>query len=84
MSEAPISPSLKDNPLCSDWLTFSENGRVTLKTAKVEIGQGILTALFRLPPPLLIRHTDKTDGRHLATPVSDCPNPRPEDLPATS
>ncbi|MFT5509657.1 MAG: hypothetical protein ACI89J_002744, partial [Hyphomicrobiaceae bacterium] len=37
MSAQTISPSLTDNPLCSDWLTFEADGRVTLKTGKVEI-----------------------------------------------
>ena len=72
MSEAPISPSLKDNPLCSDWLTFSENGRVTLKTAKVEIGQGILTALVQIAADELDIPPGKFDvisGHTVAGPV---------------
>lgn len=42
------SPSLVDNPDCTDWLDLSQDGRVLLKTGKVEIGQGILTALVQI------------------------------------
>ena len=48
MSALRSSPSLQDNPLCTDWLDLSQDGEVTLKTAKVEIGQGILTALVQI------------------------------------
>ncbi len=48
MTTAPVSPSLTDNPLCSDWLEFTADGRVLLKTGKVEIGQGITTALVQI------------------------------------
>lgn len=61
MSTATISPSLKDNPLCSDWLAFEDNGRVTLKTAKVEIGQGILTALVQIAADELDIPPDRFD-----------------------
>ena len=45
MTTPSISPSLDANPLISDWFVFHETGRVTLKSGKVEIGQGVLTAL---------------------------------------
>ena len=48
MSAARPSPSLDANPLISDWLVFHADGRVTLKTGKVEIGQGVLTALVQI------------------------------------
>ena len=48
MSALQSSPSLQKNPLCTDWLDLSQDGKVTLKTAKVEIGQGILTALIQI------------------------------------
>ncbi len=48
MSALQSSPSLIVNPLCTDWLDLSQDGRVVLKTAKVEIGQGILTALVQI------------------------------------
>ena len=48
MIELTSSPSLDDNPLCTDWFDFSTDGRVLLRTGKVEIGQGILTALVQI------------------------------------
>jgi nicotinate dehydrogenase subunit B len=42
------SPSLDDNPRCSDWIDLGREGRVTVKTGKVEIGQGIVTALAQI------------------------------------
>ena len=41
------SPSLKVAPLVSDWLSF-DGDRVTLRSGKVEIGQGIGHALIRI------------------------------------
>ncbi len=61
MSAQTISPSLTDNPLCSDWLTFEADGRVTLKTGKVEIGQGILTALVQIAADELDISPDRFD-----------------------
>src|SRR5215218_5823653 len=37
--------SLASNPRLADWLRINANGTVTASTGKVEIGQGILTAL---------------------------------------
>ncbi len=48
MIEVTASPSLGDNPNCSDWLDLSRPGKVVLRTGKVEIGQGILTALVQI------------------------------------
>jgi nicotinate dehydrogenase subunit B len=48
MIEVSASPSLADNPNCADWLDLSEDGKVLLRTGKVEIGQGILTALVQI------------------------------------
>src|SRR3954469_818550 len=44
---APIKlpGSLASNPRLADWLRINANGTVTASTGKVEIGQGILTAL---------------------------------------
>jgi CO/xanthine dehydrogenase Mo-binding subunit len=61
MSTTAASPSLTDNPLCSAWLDFSADGRVTLKTAKVEIGQGILTALVQIAADELDISPDRFD-----------------------
>jgi len=43
-----LPQSLIDNPLLSQWVAFEEPGRVRIATGKVEIGQGILTALTQI------------------------------------
>lgn len=48
MSTIPTSPSLADNPRCSDWIDLSREETVVLKSGKVEIGQGIATALIQI------------------------------------
>ena len=49
---APSPPklpvSLAANPRLSSWLKFSHNGHVTVSPGKVEIGQGIVTALAQI------------------------------------
>lgn len=48
MSTIASSPSLTENPRCSDWIDLSRTGTVILKSGKVEIGQGITTALVQI------------------------------------
>ena len=48
MSTIASSPSLTDNPRCCDWIDLSRPGTVVLKSGKVEIGQGITTALVQI------------------------------------
>ena len=43
-----LPQSLIDNPILSQWIAFEEQGRVRVGTGKVEIGQGILTALTQI------------------------------------
>src|SRR5438445_13618944 len=49
---APSSPALPvsvaANPKLSSWLKFSSTGQVTVSPGKVEIGQGIVTALAQI------------------------------------
>jgi CO/xanthine dehydrogenase Mo-binding subunit len=40
--------SLADNPRLDQWIAFEDDGRVRLSTGKVEIGQGVLTALAQI------------------------------------
>ncbi len=40
--------SLETNPALSQWLTINADATVTVRTGKVEIGQGILTALVQI------------------------------------
>ncbi|MCC2632577.1 MAG: molybdopterin-binding domain of aldehyde dehydrogenase family protein [Ramlibacter sp.] len=46
MSELPAN--LKTNPRLSNWLTIDPRGRVEVRSGKVELGQGITTALARI------------------------------------
>jgi CO/xanthine dehydrogenase Mo-binding subunit len=52
MTKAPPSPSLPvslaANPLLSSWIRFSAEGHVKVSPGKVEIGQGIVTALAQI------------------------------------
>lgn len=43
-----LPQSLIDNPALSQWVSFAEKGRVRVFSGKVEIGQGILTALTQI------------------------------------
>jgi CO/xanthine dehydrogenase Mo-binding subunit len=43
-----LPQSLIDNPILSQWIAFEQPGRVRVATGKVEIGQGILTALTQI------------------------------------
>ena len=43
-----LPQSLIDNPILSQWVGFEQHGRVRIATGKVEIGQGILTALTQI------------------------------------
>src|SRR6476620_7433663 len=48
-SAAPGLPvSLAANPILSSWVRFSPEGQVIISPGKVEIGQGILTALAQI------------------------------------
>jgi nicotinate dehydrogenase subunit B len=43
-----LPPSLAANPVLSSWVQFSSQGHVALSPGKVEIGQGIVTALAQI------------------------------------
>jgi CO/xanthine dehydrogenase Mo-binding subunit len=47
-SPPKLSVSLAANPKLSSWLKFSSAGQVTVSPGKVEIGQGIVTALAQI------------------------------------
>lgn len=42
------SPSLETNPRLASWLTIDSGGRVLVRSGKVELGQGVLTALAQI------------------------------------
>lgn len=44
----PFGNSLKANPLLSQWIGFDGEGHVEVRVGKVELGQGILTALGQI------------------------------------
>jgi len=48
MPPPKLPVSLAANPKLSSWLKFSADGRVTVSPGKVEIGQGIVTALAQI------------------------------------
>jgi nicotinate dehydrogenase subunit B len=43
-----LPPTLAANPRLSDWVAFDADGTVTVRSGKVEIGQGVLTALAQI------------------------------------
>jgi nicotinate dehydrogenase subunit B len=46
--DAPLPGSLQTNPRLSQWLRFRPDGIVEVSSGKVEIGQGILTAIAQI------------------------------------
>jgi nicotinate dehydrogenase subunit B len=44
----PLPPSLAANPKLSSWISFLPEGQVQVSPGKVEIGQGIVTALAQI------------------------------------
>jgi CO/xanthine dehydrogenase Mo-binding subunit len=45
---APLPGPLQDNPRLDRWLAFPSPGRVTVLTGRVELGQGVLTAIAQM------------------------------------
>jgi CO/xanthine dehydrogenase Mo-binding subunit len=48
MTGGQPNPSLTANPVLSTWLTISDAGIVEVRSGKVELGQGVLTALAQI------------------------------------
>ncbi len=48
VTSSALPPSLKANPRLSSWVVFSRDGHVSVSPGKVEIGQGIVTALAQI------------------------------------
>src|SRR5580698_5913230 len=52
MTTKPVAPSLPPslaaNPKLSSWISFASDGQVIVSPGKVEIGQGIVTALAQI------------------------------------
>jgi nicotinate dehydrogenase subunit B len=64
--------SLAANPLLSSWLEFTDDERVILKIGKVELGQGIVTALAQIAAEELT--VDWRRMRPLAAATGDSPD----------
>jgi CO/xanthine dehydrogenase Mo-binding subunit len=46
---APVLPgTLNDNPVLERWVSFPAPGKVTVNTGRVELGQGVLTAMAQV------------------------------------
>ncbi len=72
MSRPPALPAtLAANPLLAAWLDFTEPGVVTIRSGKVEYGQGVWTALTQIAAEEL----DVDLGRVLIAPVSTATSP---------
>jgi nicotinate dehydrogenase subunit B len=48
MSDAMLPPLLQANPRLDQWVGFPAPGRVRVSTGRVEIGQGVLTAMLQI------------------------------------
>jgi CO/xanthine dehydrogenase Mo-binding subunit len=48
MSASSLPPLLADNPRLAQWVAFPSEGSVTVFTGRVEIGQGVLTAMIQI------------------------------------
>jgi nicotinate dehydrogenase subunit B len=71
MSDAAASlpPLLADNPRLDRWVGFPERGRVRVSTGRVEIGQGVLTAMIQIAaeelevaPERILLHAGDTEA----------------------
>ena len=48
MNTAVLPRLLADNPSLDRWVTFPAPGKVTIGTGRVELGQGVLTAMTQI------------------------------------
>ena len=70
MSASPsLPPLLEANPRLDQWVQFPSPGHVTVSTGRVEIGQGVLTAMLQIAaeeldvaPGHILLQTGDTDG----------------------
>jgi CO/xanthine dehydrogenase Mo-binding subunit len=58
-----LPPLLKENPRLDQWIRFETPGRVTVSTGRVEIGQGVLTAMMQIAADELDVSPDRIDLR---------------------
>ncbi len=67
-AQPPVPPLLAANPRLDRWVGFPGPGRVTVSTGRVEIGQGVLTAMLQIAaeeldvaPERILLQTGDTD-----------------------
>lgn len=48
MNAPVLPPILNDNPVLERWVAFPSAGKVTINTGRVELGQGVLTAMLQV------------------------------------
>src|SRR5262245_44070619 len=67
-TQPTVPPLLAANPRLDRWVGFPEPGRVTVSTGRVEIGQGVLTAMLQIAaeelevaPERILLQTGDTD-----------------------
>ena len=48
MSAQPLPAVLLDNPRLDQWVSFRTDGKAVVSTGRVEIGQGVLTAMLQI------------------------------------
>jgi CO/xanthine dehydrogenase Mo-binding subunit len=48
MSKPGLPTSLKDNPSLTRWVHFQDDGTVRVATGRVEMGQGVVTAMWQI------------------------------------
>src|SRR5258708_38956467 len=64
MSASPtLPPLLAANPRLDQWVRFPSPGHVTVSTGRVEIGQGVLTAMLQIAADELDVSPDRIDLR---------------------
>jgi nicotinate dehydrogenase subunit B len=56
-----LTKSILDHPLLSQWIVCDPGGRIRLQTGKVELGQGIVTALLQMACEELDASPDQVD-----------------------
>jgi CO/xanthine dehydrogenase Mo-binding subunit len=70
VSGRQLPGSLNGNRRLSQWLEFNKAGRVTIRPGKVEIGQGILTALAQIAADELDVSLSRVDVKAASTDAS--------------
>jgi nicotinate dehydrogenase subunit B len=68
LAQPSLPPLLADNPRLDQWVRFAVPGKVTVATGRVEIGQGVLTAMrqiaaeeLEVTPERILLHSGDTE-----------------------